>query len=264
MDIFPSLCYNIAKDAEKTMLKIGNGWDDYLAEEYEKEYFAELERAVMEEYERFLVFPPKDQIYTALNEIPYEEVKVVILGQDPYHGDGQAVGRAFAVGKGVDLPPSLVNIYKEIESDIGVKPSGSTLKGWAKQGVLLLNTVLTVRAHQAQSHSNLGWQEFTDEIVKKLAKRTKPMVFILWGANAIKKKQLIPSHHLVLTSVHPSPLSAYRGFFGCKHFSKTNEFLVSHGETPIDWLCIDEEEKNVNNIKAGSIRRANVGKKIKG
>ena len=256
MDIFPSLCYNIAKDAEKTMLKIGNGWDDYLAEEYEKEYFAELERAVMEEYERFLVFPPKDQIYTALNEIPYEEVKVVILGQDPYHGDGQAVGRAFAVGKGVDLPPSLVNIYKEIESDIGIKPQGSTLQGWAKQGVLLLNTVLTVRAHQALSHSALVWQSFTDDFIEKLAKREKPMVFILWGAYASKKKSLIPARHKVISSPHPSPLSAYRGFFGSKPFSQTNEFLVKAGQEPIDWVNIDDECSGYYS-NCGSIKRAN-------
>ena len=256
MDFFLSLCYNIAKDMEKNMLRVGNGWDKYLAEEYEKKYFVDLERAIEDEYERFLVFPPKDKIYTALNDIDYDEVKVVILGQDPYHGDGQAVGRAFAVGKGVDLPPSLVNIYKEIESDIGIKPQGSTLRGWAKQGVLLLNTVLTVRAHQAQSHSALGWQTFTDAIIEKLAKREKPMVFILWGANAIKKKSLIPSRHKVISSPHPSPLSAYRGFFGSKPFSQTNDFLSSVGQQPIDWINIDDES-NGYYPTSGSIKRAN-------
>ncbi|MBQ8882667.1 MAG: uracil-DNA glycosylase [Clostridia bacterium] len=243
------------------MLKVGNGWDSYLAEEYEKEYFANLERAVADEYDKFLVFPPKDKIYTALCEVPYDQVKVVILGQDPYHGEGQAVGRAFAVGEGVDLPPSLVNIFKEIESDIGVKAVGSTLKGWAEQGVLLLNTVLTVRAHQAQSHSNLGWQEFTDAIITKLAQHEKPMVFILWGANAIKKKPLIPARHKVLSSVHPSPLSAYRGFFGCRHFSKANEFLSSVGESEIDWANIDGAKKLSGYYSGkGSITRANAQK----
>ena len=161
---------------------------------------------------------------------------------------------AFAVGKGVQLPPSLVNIFKEIESDTGLKPHGSTLTGWAKQGVLLLNTVLTVRSGEPQSHAGLGWQRFTDAVISSLSGREKPMVFMLWGANAINKKPLIGTPHLILESVHPSPLSAYRGFFGCKHFSKANEFLKENGMTPIDWAYVDDRSDELSEYYAGASR----------
>lgn len=231
---------------------IGNEWDEILKEEYEKPYFTALMKAVDEEYATKTVYPPRAQVYSAMAKVPYDKVRVVILGQDPYHGPGQANGMAFAVGKGVQLPPSLVNIYKEIESDIGVSPKGSTLTGWAAQGVLLLNTVLTVRASSPQSHSTLGWQQFTDEVISALANRSEPMVFMLWGANALRKKSLIGKQHLVLESVHPSPLSAYRGFFGCKHFSKANAFLQRNGYAPIDWEYVDEIEPPTDGYYAGT------------
>ena len=176
-------------------------------------------------------------IFNAFKYTPYSEVKAVILGQDPYHGEGQAHGLCFSVKDGVEPPPSLVNIYKELKSDLGIEPPRSgCLTKWAKQGVLLLNTTLTVRAGAANSHSKCGWQEFTDEVIRILAKREKPMVFLLWGANARAKKSLIGgSTHLILECAHPSPLSAFNGFFGCKHFSKTNDFLIKNGETPINW-----------------------------
>ncbi len=232
---------------------IGNSWDSVLCDEYGKPYFTTLTEKIEREYETAKVYPPKTQIYSAFASVPYEEVKVVIIGQDPYHGEGQANGMAFAVGKGVQLPPSLVNIFKEIKSDTGVTPNGSTLTGWAKQGVLLLNTVLTVREHQPKSHSTYGWQTFTDAVIKALAKREKPMVFLLWGSDAINKKSLIPSRHLVLTTVHPSPLSAYRGFFGCKHFSKANEFLVKNGMQEVDWAYADDITDE-NEVKGKIIR----------
>ena len=233
---------------------IGNSWDGVLSEEFGKEYFAELMKKVDAEYASTTVYPPKTQIYSAFARVPYEDVKVVIIGQDPYHGPGQANGMAFAVGKGVDLPPSLVNIYKEIESDTGVAPKGSTLTGWAKQGVLLLNTVLTVRRGSPQSHSDFGWQRFTDAVIKSLAARETPMVFLLWGANALAKKPLIGTRHLVLESVHPSPLSAYRGFFGCKHFTKANEFLKVNGLVPIDWAYVDDVTENLSAYYGGAQR----------
>lgn len=231
---------------------IGNSWDEVLNEEYSKPYFVKLTERVDGEYAAGKVFPPKPEIYSAFKSVPYDEVKVVILGQDPYHGDGQANGMAFAVGKGVELPPSLVNIFKEIRDDVGVTPNGSTLVGWAKQGVLLLNTVLTVRAHEPQSHGELGWQVFTDAVITSLARREKPMVFMLWGSKALAKKQLIPPRHLVLESAHPSPLSAYRGFFGCRHFSKANEFLRSKGMTPIDWSLADDPLEGIADYYGGS------------
>lgn len=189
--------------------------------EYGKDYFTRLMAAVDEEYARGTVYPPRPLVYSAMARVPYEKVRVVILGQDPYHGEGQANGMAFAVGKGVPLPPSLVNIFKEIESETGVLPDGSTLTGWASQGVLLLNTVLTVREHTPQSHADLGWQTFTDAVIESLARREEPMVFMLWGANALRKKSLIPPRHLILESVHPSPLSAYRGFFRLRTFRQS-------------------------------------------
>ena len=225
------------------MTVVGNDWDEILEEEYGKEYFTRLMKEVDEEYAKGVVYPPRPLVYSAMARVPYDKVRVVILGQDPYHGEGQANGMAFAVGKGVPLPPSLVNIFKEIESETGVAPNGSTLTGWASQGVLLLNTVLTVREHSPQSHAELGWQTFTDAVIDSLARREEPMVFMLWGANALRKKSLIPSRHLVLESVHPSPLSAYRGFFGCGHFVKANEFLVSRALPPIDWAYADDDGK---------------------
>lgn len=235
------------------MKLIGNKWDEVLAEEYKKDYFTSLLEKVDEEYAKNTVFPPKDKIYSAMQKVDYDKVKVVILGQDPYHEKGQANGMAFAVGEGIQLPPSLVNIYKELESDIGAKPSGSTLIGWAEQGVLLLNTTLTVREGQAQSHSTYGWQTFTDAIIKACSKREKPMAFILWGANAISKKQFIDKRHFVHTSPHPSPLSSYRGFFGSKPFSKVNEFLKSTNQDTIDWLKIEGSASYY--YSTGSIKR---------
>ncbi len=234
------------------MQVIGNSWDGVLQNEYAKAYFQKLNELVEQEYSHNIVYPPKTEIYSAFKNVPYEEVKVVILGQDPYHGAGQANGMAFAVGKGVPLPPSLVNIFKEIEDDIGSVPKGSTLTGWAKQGVLLLNTVLTVRQGQPRSHENLGWQQFTDAVVMQLSKREKPMVFMLWGSNALSKKPLVAPQHLVLESVHPSPLSAYRGFFGCKHFSKANEFLKANGITPVDWTYVDDLGDSLASYYAGT------------
>ena len=222
------------------MNKIGNSWDEILRKEFEAPYFAELSKKVEEEYETKTVFPPYDLIFRALKMVDYDKVKVVILGQDPYHGDGQANGIAFAVNKGIPLPPSLINIYKEIESDIGVKmPKTGTLLGWEEQGVLLLNATLTVRKATPQSHSAFGWQKFTDAVTEALSRREKPMVFILWGAGAGAKKSIIAARHLILTSPHPSPLSTSRGFFGCKHFSQTNDFLLQHGMQPIDWANVD-------------------------
>ena len=222
------------------MQKIGNSWDEVLKKEFEAPYFAALAESVAEEYRTQTVFPPSDCIFRALEMADYDSVKVVILGQDPYHGDGQANGIAFAVNEGIPLPPSLVNMYKEIESDLRVKmPHAGTLLGWAEQGVLLLNATLTVRKGTPQSHANLGWQRFTDAVTVALSQREKPMVFMLWGAGAGAKKSFIASRHLVLSSPHPSPLSAHRGFFGCKHFSKANAFLTEHGMTPIDWARVD-------------------------
>ncbi|MDE6398225.1 MAG: uracil-DNA glycosylase [Clostridiales bacterium] len=222
------------------MLTIGNSWDNVLRREFDAPYYKELCEKVEEEYRTQTVFPPHDLIFRALKMVDYENVKVVILGQDPYHGDGQANGIAFAVNDGIPLPPSLVNIYKEIESDVGVKmPRTGSLLGWEEQGVLLLNATLTVRKATPQSHSQLGWQRFTDAVTKALSAREKPLVFILWGAGAGAKQSLIAARHLVLTSPHPSPLSAHRGFFGCKHFSQTNAFLSENGMRPIDWANVD-------------------------
>lgn len=232
---------------------ISEKWDAILKDEYQKEYFVELLKKVQSEYETKTVFPPKELIYSAMKTVDYDDVKVVILGQDPYHEKGQANGMAFAVCDGVKYPPSLRNIFTEIASDIGREPVGSTLMGWAKQGVLLLNATLTVREGEAQSHGNFGWQTFTDAIIEACSNREKPMVFILWGNYAINKKRLIKNHHLVLTSAHPSPLSAYRGFFGSKPFSKANAFLESVGQEPIDWLMSDEDASYYEN--STTIRR---------
>lgn len=195
-----------------------------------------LQEFLSQEYSTRDIYPAMENIFSALNAVKYEDVKVVILGQDPYHEPNQAHGLAFSVQDGVELPPSLVNIYKEIESDLGITcEKTGNLSRWAKQGVLLLNTSLTVRRGQAGSHRGKGWETFTNEIIKLLSKRNDPMVFILWGSNAQSFAPEIAPQHLVLKAPHPSPLSAYRGFFGCKHFSKANDFLIKNGKSPIDW-----------------------------
>lgn len=216
---------------------IANDWLGPLSPEFRKPYYAKLYKMVLEEYQTHTVYPPADDVFNAFNLTPLSEVKVVILGQDPYHGEGQAHGLCFSVKPDVEIPPSLVNIYQELKDDLGCQiPDNGCLVKWAKQGVLLLNTVLTVRAHQAFSHRGIGWEEFTDAAIRVLADQDRPMVFILWGRPAQAKKAMIHNpKHLVLEAAHPSPLSAYRGFFGSRPFSKTNEFLKEHGVAPIDW-----------------------------
>ncbi len=219
---------------------IGNDWDDVLKDTIESESFKRLQMFLVQEYSQRTIYPSMVNIYNALKLTPYHSVKVVILGQDPYHGPGQAHGLSFSVQKGVDIPPSLRNIYKEMHDDIGFQiPSHGCLTQWARQGVLLLNTVLTVRAGQANSHKGMGWEMFTDAIIEKLNERSSPMVFMLWGANARSKQPLITNPaHLVLTAAHPSPLSAYNGFFGCHHFSQATRFLNQQGMN-IDWQITD-------------------------
>lgn len=220
-----------------------NSWDDALADEFEKDYFKQLLNKVDEEYANYTVYPARGKIFSALTNCDLKDVKVVILGQDPYHEPGQAHGMSFSVMPGVDIPPSLKNIYKEIENEYGYKaPNHGYLMSWAKQGILLLNATLTVREHQANSHAKFGWQKFTDRVIQEVAKQDSPVVFLLWGRNAIDKKKYIDeSKHLVLTSVHPSPLSAYAGFFGNGHFKKTNEFLKANGKKEINWKIEDIE-----------------------
>lgn len=204
--------------------------------EFQKDYYKQLHAYIENEYRQKTIYPPKQQIFRALNLCDYDDIKVVILGQDPYHEPHQANGLAFSVTKGVRIPPSLVNIYKELHDDLQIEiPNHGDLTSWAKQGVLLLNNVLTVERGKANSHRGLGWETFTLSIVRYLNLREKPLVFILWGRNAIEKKQYIDARHLVLTSSHPSPLSAHRGFFGSKPFSKANEFLKQNGIEPVDW-----------------------------
>lgn len=219
------------------MPPLAGEWLEALKEEFGKEYYKNLFEKVNEEYKTQLIFPPADDIFNAFHFTPLNQVKVVILGQDPYHNDGQAHGLCFSVKKGVGIPPSLVNIYKELHDDLGCYlPNNGYLEKWARQGVLLLNTVLTVRAHQANSHRNLGWEKFTDAAIRALDVQDRPMVFILWGRPAqMKKKMLHNPRHLILEAPHPSPLSASRGFFGSKPFSQTNAFLEKNGLTPIDW-----------------------------
>jgi len=208
--------------------------------EKQKEYYQKLKERVDEEYQNFTIYPPKNEIFNSLNATSFDNVKVVILGQDPYHEPNQANGLAFSVKKGVRIPPSLVNIYKEAHTDVGISiPNHGDLSSWAKQGVLLLNNVLTVRAHKANSHKGFGWEQFTLNVVKYLNQREKPLVFILWGKNAQEKEQFIDtSKHLIIKSVHPSPLSANGGFFGSKPFSKANEFLKRHDIKAIDWQIL--------------------------
>ena len=219
------------------MAMISNDWLPAVKDEFRKPYYAKLFSFVKEEYATHVVYPPADDIFNAFHFTPLREVKVVILGQDPYHNNGQAHGLSFSVKPGVAIPPSLVNIYKELHSDLGCYiPDNGYLEKWAKQGVLLLNTVLTVRAHRANSHKEIGWEQFTDAAIKVLAEQDRPMVFILWGRPAQRKKEMIHNpKHLVLMSAHPSPLSAYRGFFGSHPFSRTNEYLEENGLAPIDW-----------------------------
>ena len=219
------------------MVFFGNRWDDILKDDLESENYRQLRQFLREEYAQGTVYPPMEDIFNALKTTDYDDVKVLLLGQDPYHGPGQAHGYAFSVQRGVKTPPSLQNIYKELQSDLGCAvPSHGCLLEWAEQGVLLLNTVLTVRDGQANSHRNRGWELFTDSIIRHLDAREKPLVFLLWGGNAKQKLSLIRGmQHLVLAAAHPSPLSAYNGFFGCRHFSKANAFLQAGGQTPIDW-----------------------------
>lgn len=216
---------------------IHNSWQQVLHEEFQKAYYLDLRNFLKEEYQNEWIHPDMYHIYEAFEWTPFEKVKVVILGQDPYHGPNQAHGLSFSVKPGVKIPPSLVNIYKELESDLGCKPvSHGYLEKWAKQGVLLLNTVLTVRNGQAYSHRGKGWECLTDTVIEKLNERAQPVVFILWGKPAQEKRKMIDeAKHVVLTAPHPSPLSAHRGFFGSKPFSKTNRALEKLGEEPIDW-----------------------------
>ncbi|MCH5222859.1 MAG: uracil-DNA glycosylase [Muribaculaceae bacterium] len=221
------------------MVRIEEGWKNALDDEFKKPYFKELTEKVRNEYKLYPghIFPPGPKIFNAFDACPFEDVKVVIIGQDPYHGKGQANGLCFSVEPGVSMPPSLVNIFKEVSSDTGVPfPKDGDLSRWAAQGVLLLNSSLTVREGQAASHAGIGWEEFTDAVVDKLNREKENLVFILWGSHAIKKGEKIDRNkHLVLTSPHPSPLSAHRGFFGNHHFSKTNDYLRSHGKGEITW-----------------------------
>ena len=216
-------------------------WLKALGPEFRKPYYRKLYETVRQEYARGTVYPPAQDLLSAYELTPLETVKVVILGQDPYHEPGQAHGLCFSVRPGVETPPSLENIYKELADDLGCRiPNNGYLVKWARQGVLLLNTVLTVRAHRAGSHHGLGWEEFTDATIRVLNEQDRPIVFLLWGRPAGEKAALLTNpRHLVLKAPHPSPLSAYRGFFGCRHFSRCNEFLTAHGETPIDWQIED-------------------------
>jgi uracil-DNA glycosylase len=218
-------------------VRIDQSWKEKLSPEFEKEYFRNLTEFVRSEYSAKTIFPPGSLIFNAFNLCPFEKVKAVIIGQDPYHGPGQAHGLCFSVRDGIDFPPSLRNIFKEIESDLGIPvPKSGNLERWSSQGVLLLNATLTVRAHSAGSHQNKGWEKFTDSAIKVLNEGKENLVFFLWGAYAQKKGENIDhTRHLVLESVHPSPLSASRGFFGNKHFSRCNEYLIKHGLSPVNW-----------------------------
>jgi len=222
---------------EKPEPKIEKEWLEVLLPEFEKPYFNDLKVFLLEEKKHYRVYPPGNRIFAAFDYTPFSKVKVVILGQDPYHGDGQAHGLCFSVPDGIALPPSLVNIYKELSADLNIPvPKSGNLEKWAKQGVLLINATLTVRANQAGSHQKHGWENFTDEVIRQLSARHTGLVFILWGSYAQAKTALIDtSKHFILKAVHPSPLSVYRGFFGCRHFSKTNELLINTGKEPVDW-----------------------------
>lgn len=219
------------------MVKITDKWDEILKDQFVSNEYLKLREFLKSEYSSKTIYPSMYDIFNSMKYTDFDNVKVVLLGQDPYHNEGQAMGLSFSVPKGIAVPPSLVNIYKEINSELGIPPKNhGDLTGWAKQGVLLLNAVLTVRAHQANSHKGKGWEYFTDSIIKKISEEKEHVVFLLWGGNARSKKPLIDKNkHLILECAHPSPLSAYNGFFGCGHFIKTNEYLINHGLTPIDW-----------------------------
>lgn len=219
------------------MVQFSNDWDEILKDEFEKPYYKELRAFLKTEYSTRRIYPDMHDIFNSLKCSSFKDTRVVIIGQDPYHGAGQAHGMCFSVKRGVEPPPSLKNIFKELESDVGFKiPDHGELTYWAKQGVLLLNTVLTVREATPNSHKGKGWENFTDRVISELNKKDTPVVFLLWGANAKAKARIIDNPlHVKLETVHPSPLSAYGGFFGCKHFSKTNEILIASGQKPIDW-----------------------------
>jgi uracil-DNA glycosylase len=220
--------------------QIEEGWKEALKEEFSSSYFAVLKEFLTEEKKKFTVYPPGSQIFSAFNHTPFDQVQVVILGQDPYHGPGQAHGLCFSVPQGIAQPPSLVNIFKELQNDLGIPPPRhGNLEKWTKQGVLLLNATLTVRANQAGSHQGKGWEQFTDAAIRKLSEKRAGIVFLLWGRFAQAKEALIDKNkHYILKAAHPSPLSAYNGFIGCQHFSKTNELLIRHGLQPIDWKVL--------------------------
>ena len=220
---------------------IDKSWYEVLNGEFDKPYFFKIREFVRTEYKNKVIFPEPKDIFNAFNSTSFNKVKVVIVGQDPYHGEGQAHGLSFSVNKGVDIPPSLKNIFKEIEDDLGLVPKNSgNLQHWADQGVLLINTVLTVEKGKPHSHKGIGWEEFTNTAIKKLSEKRHGLVFLLWGNSAQEKEKLIDlDRHLVLKSVHPSPLSAYNGFFGCKHFSQTNNYLESINKSPIEWGVTD-------------------------
>ena len=223
------------------MVKIDPSWYEVLRPQFEAPYFAELKNFLVAERQQHTCYPPGSKIFAAFDSTPFDKVKAVIIGQDPYHEPGQAMGLCFSVPQGVPVPPSLVNIIKEINDDLGtqIPATSGDLSGWAAQGVLLLNATLTVREHAAGSHQRHGWAQFTDAAIQALAERRQGIVFLLWGSYAIGKRKLInPLHHCILTAPHPSPLSAYRGFFGCRHFSRANDYLRSTGQTPIDWTRI--------------------------
>lgn len=219
------------------MVKLNNDWDDLLSDEFKKEYYLHLREFLKEEYSKKIIYPNPNDIFNALKYTSYKNTKVLILGQDPYHGENQAHGFAFSVKKGIKTPPSLLNIYKEINKELGCYiPNNGYLISWADQGVLLLNTVLTVREHEANSHKDKGWEVFTDKIIELLNERKDPVIFVLWGANARSKKRIITNKsHYILEAPHPSPLSAHRGFFGCNHFIKINEILLKLNKDPINW-----------------------------
>lgn len=219
------------------MSQINNDWLEPLKPEFSKEYYKNLFYTLKNEYSNNIIYPDSNDIFNAFHLTPLSKVKVVIIGQDPYHEPGQAHGLSFSVKPGVDIPPSLANIYKELHDEMGTYiPNNGYLEKWAKEGVLLLNTILTVRAHSAMSHCKIGWQEFTDAAIRAVNEQDRPIVYLLWGKPAREKAKMLNNpKHLVLETVHPSPLSAYRGFFGCGHFKKANEFLIENGETPIDW-----------------------------
>ena len=229
--------YSVLSEGVSVMVNIGNDWDEVLKGEFEKEYYLKLREFLKQEYFTRKIFPDMYDIFNALKYTPYNNVKAVIIGQDPYHGEGQAHGLCFSVREGIEKPPSLKNIFKELHDDTGfTEPENGTLTKWAEDGVLLLNAVLTVREGQANSHQGKGWEIFTDTVISHLNKREKPMVFILWGRNARNKKNLITNPaHKILEAAHPSPLSAYNGFFGCRHFSEANKFLKANGIEEINW-----------------------------